>query len=476
MIGLEFILTLGHPIYTAMRKFVLLLTSVFFVIISLPATSQTIEKRKPSLGIKTGLNVSRLKLNGKIPGLLESDFRTGYVAGAFVSFPVGKKSPFSIQPEFLYSSMGGDISNEYNEKQNLRFNYFSVPVLIKYQFSKKLAAFAGPQLDAIIYGKENNKFGEFNVTKSVEEFDAYTTWGMEWWPWKDIVLNARYMHGFKKVYTTAPEISMNNRGFQITLGLRFRKPKPWPEEKVVVIAPPVDKDTDGDGIFDSRDKCPTVPGVAKYEGCPVPDTDKDGIFDDKDKCPEMAGYPELDGCPYPDRDKDGVTDNKDRCPDEPGSTKNDGCPITDRDGDGVPDATDRCPDEAGPADNGGCPKVKEDVIAKTTKIAKSIYFDINSAKLQSRSYAPLDELAQILKDNPSYKLAIESHTDNTGTNEYNLKLSNNRSATVMNYLVGKGIDASRLTASGFGEENPIATNDTKEGRTLNRRSELKLSN
>lgn len=269
---------------------------------------------------------------------------------------------------------------------------------------------------------------------------------------------------------------MNNRGFQITLGLRFRKAKPWVDATPVVIAPPVDKDTDGDGIFDSRDKCPTVPGVAKYEGCPVPDTDKDGIFDDKDKCPEMAGYPELDGCPYPDRDKDGVTDNKDRCPDEPGSTKNDGCPITDRDNDGVPDATDRCPDEPGPVSNQGCPEIKEEIMQKTAAIAKSIYFDLNSSKLQRRSYGPLDELVQILKDNPSYKLAIESHTDNSGTNEYNQKLSDNRSASVMKYLVSKGIDASRLTGTGYGEEKPIATNDTKEGKSLNRRSELKLSN
>ena len=136
-----------------MRKFVLLLTTVFVIIISLPASSQTTENRKTSLGIKTGVNVSRLRLNGKIPGIMTSNYRTGFVAGAFVNFPVGKKSPFSIQPEFLYSSMGGDLKNEINEKQNLRFNYFSVPVLIKFQFSKKLAAFAGPQVDAILYAE-----------------------------------------------------------------------------------------------------------------------------------------------------------------------------------------------------------------------------------------------------------------------------------------------------------------------------------
>jgi outer membrane protein OmpA-like peptidoglycan-associated protein len=432
------------------------------------STDKQTEKQKISLGIKTGVNVSRLKLNGKIPGVVNSDFRTGFVAGAFVNFPAGK-SPFSFQPEFLYSSMGGDLTNELNEKQNLRFNYFSIPVLIKYQFSKKLAAFAGPQLDAIIYAEESNKLGEFDITNSVSEVDYYATWGMELWPWRDIVLNARYMHGFKKVYTTAPDISMNNRGFQITLGLRFRKAKPWPE--TVIVPPPVDKDTDGDGIFDSRDKCPTVPGVARYEGCPIPDTDKDGIFDDKDKCPDMPGYPELDGCPYPDRDKDGVTDNKDRCPDEPGSTKNDGCPIVDRDGDGVPDATDRCPDTPGPASNYGCP---EDVKTKLTYIAKNIYFHVDKATLQDISFEPLNQLADILTRYPNAKLTIEGHTDNTGSNAHNLTLSNNRAKAVVDYLVSKGIDASRLTAVGFGEEKPVTTNKTAEGRTLNRRVELKL--
>ena len=455
-----------------MRKFVLVLTTVLFLI-SLPASSQTTDKRKLSLGIKTGANISKLKLNGKIPGVMTSEFRTGFVAGAFLSFPVGKKSPFSIQPEFLYSSMGGDLKNEANERQNLTFNYFSIPLLIKYQFTKKLGVFGGPQLDAIIYAKENNGFGEFNITNSVEEFDAYVTYGLEWWPWKDIVVNGRYMHGFKRVYTTAPEISMNNRGFQLTLGLRFRKAKPWVEPaSTQVIAPPVDKDSDGDGIFDSRDKCPTVPGVAKYEGCPVPDTDKDGIFDDKDKCPEMAGYPELEGCPYPDRDKDGVTDNKDRCPEEPGSTKNDGCPVVDRDGDGVADGTDRCPDTPGPASNYGCP---EDVKTKLTYIAKNIYFHTNKATLQKISYDPLNQLADILTRYPDAKLTIEGHTDNTGSHAYNKTLSNNRAKAVVDYLVSKGIAASRLTAVGHGEDKPVTSNKNAEGRTLNRRVELILT-
>jgi outer membrane protein OmpA-like peptidoglycan-associated protein len=453
-----------------MRKFVLTFFTGFFLFFNLSAQSPSTGKKKVSAGILSGVNISKLKLDGKGAGVIKSDFRTGFVAGAFVNFPA-KKSPFSIQPEFLYSSMGGDLRNSLNEKQNIRLNYFSLPVLFKFNFSKRLAAFAGPQLDAIIYGKETNKFGDFNVTNSVEDFDALATWGMEWWVAKNFVLNARYMHGFKKVYPVATDVSANNRGFQITLGMKFHKPKPWVDPQPVVVLPPVDKDTDGDGILDSRDKCPTIPGVVKYEGCPVPDTDKDGIFDDKDKCPEMPGYPELDGCPYPDRDKDGVTDNKDRCPDQPGSTKNDGCPLTDRDGDGVPDATDRCPDIPGPASNQGCP---ENLKQKLEYIAKNIYFHTDKATLQERSYEPLEQLVTILNNYPNAKLSIEGHTDNTGSNAHNQKLSENRSKSVVTYLTSKGIDASRLIAVGYGEEKPITTNATAEGRAFNRRVELKI--
>lgn len=450
-----------------MRKFLLLLTIPF--IISLPVIGQSTDKQKVSFGLKSGVNVSRFKLEGSSADLINSNFRTGFVFGAFVNFPT-KKPPLSVQSEFLYSSMGGELSTELKEKINYRLNYFSIPLLAKYQFSKKLNVFAGPQLDAIISAKKNDKFGEFDITSSVEEFDVYATAGLEYWMGKDIMLGARYMYGFNKVNSLPPDILMSNRGFQITLGLRFRKAKPLPQ--TVVTPPPVDKDSDGDGVFDSRDKCPTVAGTIKYEGCPIPDTDKDGILDDKDKCPDMPGYPELNGCPYPDRDKDGVTDDKDRCPDQPGSTRNDGCPVTDRDGDSVPDAIDRCPDTPGPASNYGCP---EDVKTKLTYIAKNIYFHTNSANLQEISYEPLNQLADILKRYPAAKLTIEGHTDNTGSDAHNLTLSNNRAKSVVDYLVNKGIDAKRLNAVGYGETKPVTTNNTSEGRTLNRRVELILT-
>ena len=121
--------------------------------------------------------------------------------------------------------------------------------------------------------------------------------------------------------------------------------------------------------------------------------------------------------------------------------------------------------------NYGCP---EDVKTKLTYIAKNIYFHVDKATLQDISFEPLNQLADILTRYPNAKLTIEGHTDNTGSNAHNLTLSNNRAKAVVDYLVSKGIDASRLTAVGFGEEKPVTTNKTAEGRTLNRRVELKL--
>lgn len=115
--------------------------------------------------------------------------------------------------------------------------------------------------------------------------------------------------------------------------------------------PPV-LDRDGDGILDTEDLCPDVPGIAALNGCP--DQDGDGITDASDKCPDVAGVAEFEGCP--DTDGDGIPDAEDKCPEEAGPADNGGCPIRDRDGDGVVDADDNCPDEAGTADNNGCPE------------------------------------------------------------------------------------------------------------------------
>jgi outer membrane protein OmpA-like peptidoglycan-associated protein len=240
--------------------------------------------------------------------------------------------------------------------------------------------------------------------------------------------------------------------------------------------PPPPADTDGDGILDPVDKCPTVPGVPKYDGCPVPDTDKDGINDDNDKCPTVPGLAKYQGCPIPDTDKDGINDEEDKCPNEPGVARYQGCPVPDRDKDGVNDEEDKCPDTPGLPELQGCPPVKDEVVKTVESAAKQVYFAFNSAKLLSRSFAPLDEVVKIMQENPSLNLTIEGHTDNVGADDVNQQLSEGRADAVKNYLVSKGVDAGRIESEGFGETKPIADNKTSKGRSLNRRVEMKISN
>ncbi|MFN8291718.1 MAG: OmpA family protein [Chitinophagaceae bacterium] len=234
-------------------------------------------------------------------------------------------------------------------------------------------------------------------------------------------------------------------------------------------------DRDGDGIIDRDDKCPDVKGLARYQGCPIPDTDKDGINDEEDKCPTVPGLARYQGCPIPDTDKDGINDEEDKCPTVPGVARYQGCPIPDTDGDGVNDEEDKCPTLAGPASNFGCPIIPEEIVKRVEIAAKNILFVTGSAKLQSKSFKGLNDVAKIMQENPDMKLAIDGHTDNVGKDDYNQKLSDSRAASVMNYIVSKGVDPARITAQGHGETMPIATNATAAGRQQNRRVEMKLS-
>lgn len=266
-----------------------------------------------------------------------------------------------------------------------------------------------------------------------------------------------------------------NYHFQHSIGIAGRLGKKKEPKVIPPPPPPPPADTDGDGIIDSLDKCPTVPGLAKYDGCPIPDTDKDGINDEEDKCPTVPGLARYQGCPIPDTDKDGINDEEDKCPTEFGLARYQGCPIPDTDGDGVNDEEDKCPKLKGTVANFGCPEIKVEDKKRVEIAAKNILFVTGSAKLQSKSFKGLNDVVAIMKENPDMLLAIDGHTDNVGSDEFNQKLSDDRANSVKNYLVSKGVDESRITATGHGESMPIADNKTAAGRQKNRRSELTLS-
>jgi outer membrane protein OmpA-like peptidoglycan-associated protein len=257
------------------------------------------------------------------------------------------------------------------------------------------------------------------------------------------------------------------------------------------------QDTDGDGIYDKYDECPEEPGLEEFNGCPdndsdgipdkddacpnraglaefngCPDTDGDGIDDTKDECPEVAGTMANNGCP--DSDNDGLIDKADDCPNEAGPTENNGCPWPDTDGDGVLDKDDQCPEVVGTMANNGCPEVTEEVQNELNEYAKTINFETGKSTITEDSQEALQAILTILDEYPNARFTVEGHTDSVGRAESNQKLSDDRASAVYNYLKSNGVSSSRLEVKGFGEEKPIADNNTKAGRAKNRRVEINL--
>ncbi|MCB9306175.1 MAG: OmpA family protein [Lewinellaceae bacterium] len=231
-------------------------------------------------------------------------------------------------------------------------------------------------------------------------------------------------------------------------------------------------DTDFDGVPDKDDECPNEAGTAANRGCPdMKDSDGDGVPDKDDLCPTLAGTNK--GCP--DTDGDGVADNFDKCPNVFGPPSNDGCPVeNDSDGDGVVDSADKCPYTPGLSTNFGCPEVKPEVKERLAFATKAVQFQTGRSTLKNESFSILDEIVEIMRQYPDYTLSISGHTDNVGDEQKNKRLSEARAKACYDYFMFRGIKAKRLRYAGFGENRPIAENDTPEGREQNRRVEFEL--
>jgi outer membrane protein OmpA-like peptidoglycan-associated protein len=229
-------------------------------------------------------------------------------------------------------------------------------------------------------------------------------------------------------------------------------------------------DTDGDGVLDKDDDCVDVVGLAAFKGCP--DTDGDGVADKDDACADVAGLKEFQGCP--DTDGDGITDKSDKCPTVKGPQENAGCPYVDTDGDSVLDKDDKCPEVKGTVANNGCPEITEEQVKMLNAYAKTILFNSGKSSFKQETFAVLQSITAILKQYPSSNFSIEGHTDSDGKDAANQTLSEDRAGAVKNYLTENGINATRLTSSGFGESKPIGTNKTAAGKANNRRVEVTL--
>ena len=206
-------------------------------------------------------------------------------------------------------------------------------------------------------------------------------------------------------------------------------------------------DRDKDGIKDKDDRCPDIPGLPEFQGCP--DTDGDGIPDIDDACPTVAGPVENNGCPWPDTDGDGVLDKDDACPTVPGPVENKGCPWPDTDGDGVLDKDDACPTVPGPVENNGCPWP---TAVAVTKEFKDLLFDFNKATIQPGSTHKLDKAAEIIKSAPAENFVVVGTTDAKGSAAYNLNLSRQRAAAVVKALEARGVNPAQLKSIGIGSQ------------------------
>ncbi len=224
-----------------------------------------------------------------------------------------------------------------------------------------------------------------------------------------------------------------------------------------------DTDNDADTILDASDQCPNDPedadGFADDDGCPDSDNDADGVVDGEDSCPTQSedrdGFQDEDGCPEPDNDQDGVADGLDDCPMEP------------------EDADDF-------QDDDGCPEPGPQAASVTVTdtrilISERIYFDYDRDTIRPVSMPLLDQVAAVVQELPGeLRVRVDGYSDNEGGEAYNLDLSYRRARAVVEYLAGRGVPRSRLEYRGYGPRNPVAPNDTPEGRALNRRVEFTI--
>lgn len=204
--------------------------------------------------------------------------------------------------------------------------------------------------------------------------------------------------------------------------------------------PPAPADSDGDGVADPNDACPATPAGTAVDsrGCPR-DSDNDGVVDGDDACPRTPAGVSVDtrGCPL-DSDGDGVADQRDDCPGTPAGAR---------------------------VDANGC----EVQLEREVSFDLTMQFATNSAEITGAGMQEMFDLLRFLRQYPSADAVIEGHTDSTGAAEYNQDLSERRAQAVVQALVNSGIDRGRLTARGYGESRPVASNDTPTGRAQNRR-------
>ena len=421
-------------------------------------------------GLLGAANYSKFRLKDKDPNT-DYKYSWGYAGGVWANFPIANRLSIEVQPQ--YSRLTGTAERAGITTLDQDLFYISTPLFLKIDVGRYFAVDLGAQGDYLVKAKEESSGTAIDNKDLLKKFNYGVLGGVEFIPHGRVSIFAKYVHGLANIADNpASTNKVYTQQFQAGLKLKLFGKRivttPPPAPVVVVL------DRDGDGVLDVDDRCPDVAGLAALKGCP--DRDGDGIADIDDKCPDVPGVAKYNGCPIPDTDGDGINDEVDKCPTVKGLARYQGCPIPDTDNDGVNDEEDKCPTRPGPASNMGCPVIAKEVVDKVNFAAKNVFFATGSYKLLPKSYKSLDAVVDLLRADNSLMIDIDGHTDAQGTEESNQVLSDNRAGAVKNYLVSKGIDASRLKSTGYGETKPVADNNTAAGRAKNRRTEMTVRN
>ncbi len=367
--------------------------------------------------------------------------------------------------------LGGEVQNSLQrlalpgETPNMQTWWFTGVIGYNFQFGQNLQLF--PVLGAGV--------ARFDIKEFSPETDFVLSYGagVKYYVWHNVAVRAdiRQHHVFNALQSireeaaggpvTEADMFMN----ELSIGVSYFLGGP--------------KDSDKDGVYNRGDLCPDTPlgVIVDDHGCPI-DSDLDGVPDGHDQCPGTPRGATVDeyGCPW-DADLDMVLNGLDQCPDTPpGALVDvDGCPF-DTDNDGYLDGIDRCPDTPPGAevDDRGCSEIQEG-IQEGLLVLHNVYFDFDEDTLRPESLPILDQVGLALLHRPGIKFEIQGHTDAIASMEYNQELSERRANTVVAYLLDNfpELDSSLYSARGLGENRPIATNETPEGRQENRRVEFR---
>lgn len=382
-------------------------------------------------------------------------------------------SPDSDKPEPLGylddgKALGGEIGFRFDPKWGIRF-----------ELSRMFLDMQGPNRpgfgdDGTMLGVDAMYFLEDDVAylfgglreQSIEDSYRMMSYGVgKHWEVSDNVRVITELAGYR-------DFGQAYNEFSAKLGLAYIFGQATPA--------PVRKDTDNDGVYDALDRCPNSPAGTQIDatGCNV-DTDGDGVLNTVDQCPNTpAGVKvSVNGCEIKDADKDGVLDINDSCPNTPAGTEVNakGCAIDlDKDSDGVLDSKDKC------LDTPMTDKVSADgcsvLVEKEVSVALDVLFANNSSQIENPDSAEVLEFVDFMKRYGNTTAIVEGHTSSVGSAEYNQFLSQKRADSVKQMFVDKfGIEASRLTAAGFGETQLKDTANTKAAHRINRRIEVKVS-